>query len=321
MADRRFSLVILVAIIVAVGSGFGVFSVLRTAKASASATSTVLVAAADLPDGHVIVSADVKPALLPSAAIPAGAYSTTDSVIGRVTRMPVIAGEPMVSGRFVPVGVGAGLEVRIARGKRAMAVRIDDVAGLAGLIQPNSRVDVLLIVQGAGGAVDQARVFMSNMRVLSVGSQLDPATVSRGDAVATMATLEVTTSQAERLAMAVSSGRIQLVLRGYGDPDTSTSTGASTRDLPIRREAENVAPAPPVVLARARAPRLVAPAVADVPNIAAAPIAVSPAVSAVVPAAVPAVVRPSRPDSVTVQVYRGAAVTMNAVSKKDSIRP
>jgi len=36
---------------------------------------------------------------------------------------------------------------------------------------------------------------------------------------------------------------------------------------------------------------------------------------------VPAVVRPSRPDSVTVQVYRGAAVTMNAVSKKDSIRP
>jgi hypothetical protein len=131
LADRRFSLVIVVAIIVAVGSGFGVFSVLRTAKASASATSTVLVAATDLPDGHVLVSADVKPALLPSAAIPAGAYTTADSVIGRVTRMPVIAGEPMVAARFVPVGVGAGLEVRIARGKRAMAVRIDDVAGLA----------------------------------------------------------------------------------------------------------------------------------------------------------------------------------------------
>ena len=305
MGDRRFMLVFVIALIVAIGSGFGAYSMLRSAKANVAPTAQVIVAAADIPDGHLIAPEDLRMVVRPQAAIPAGAFTRPDSIVGRVTRMPMLAGEAMSEARLAPVGSGAGLEVRIARGKRAMAVRIDDVAGLAGIIQPNSHVDVLVIVAGPGGAVDRARLFMSNMRVLSVGTQVDRATPAKPDGVATMATLEVTPAEAERLAMAVNAGKIQLVLRGFGDPDTTTSLGTSLHDLPlgIARAVEAEKPAP-------RAPQVMRSPAASAP---------SPSAATVAPLQVE-----KAPETVTVQVYRGSTVTSSAVSaaaKKDTIRP
>jgi pilus assembly protein CpaB len=86
-----------------------------------------------------------------AASVPAGAYAVADSVVGRVTRIPVFKGEALVPGRLAPPGTGPGLEVKITPGKRAMAVKINDVTGIAGLIQPNSRVDVLVTLKDENG--------------------------------------------------------------------------------------------------------------------------------------------------------------------------
>ncbi len=87
--------------------------------------------------------------------MPAGAFSSIDSVVGRVTRVDVFKGEVIVPGRLAPDGTGPGLQVKITPGKRAIAVRIDDVSGLNGLVQPNSRVDILVVTRdvedGQGG--------------------------------------------------------------------------------------------------------------------------------------------------------------------------
>lgn len=240
MLDRRLTIVLGVAFVVAVGSGFAVLQLLQAAQAEASPrTITVLVASASFPEGHRLGADDVESRDMPASAIPADVFTSVDSIVGRVTRVPVFRGETMVLGRLAPSGSGAGLEVRITPGKRAMAVRIDDVAGLAGLVQPDSRVDVLVTVGDGMDAPPHSRVIMHNMRVLSVGAETERASATRNDgapvaqaaALASTATLEVTPSEAEQLALATNQGRIQLVLRGFGDPETVVTSGASIGDM------------------------------------------------------------------------------------------
>ena len=69
---------------------------------------------------------------------------------------------------------------------------------------------------------------MSNMRVLSVGTLTATGPDNR-PIQATNVSLEVTPAEAERLALATSAGRIQLSLRGYGDPDSIRTDGRQFR--------------------------------------------------------------------------------------------
>jgi pilus assembly protein CpaB len=261
-------------------------------------TSQVVVAAQDSPEGIAIDKLALTTGQWPVQTLPAGAFSSVDSVVGRVTRVPVFQGEPIVPGRLAPVGTTGGLEIKIAPGKRAMSVKINDVAGISGLIQPNSRVDVLVNIKDDRNEKDTqvAKLFMENMRVLSVGQQ-----VTRGDdgkpINATTATLEVSPEEAERLAIAMGQGSIALVLRGYGDPDSIKTNGATSADVlsqlrdgrlvdltpkkdpPVHHKAPPPPPPPPPVIVQ---------------------------------------VAPRAPDSLTVQVYRGSTMSQNKFVKKAS---
>jgi pilus assembly protein CpaB len=208
----------------------------------------------------------------------------------------------VVPGRLAPPGTGPGLEVKITPGKRAMALKINDVTGIAGLIQPNSRVDVLVTLAEQGRAQDDrvAKLFMSNMRVLSVGTK-----VERGDdgkaMEATTAALEVTPDESERLAIAASQGSIQLVLRGYGDPDTVRTKGAGSTDVLAQlRDAPITRPIPAPVQRVARPAPRPAPSVRVVQQVA--------------PPAAPA----KPPAEWTVNVYRGDKATQQKFVKPDS---
>ncbi len=301
MGDRRFGIVLLVAILVAAAAGFGVYSMLQQAQDSARVpTARVVVAAKDLQEGHLLTKEDARITAMPRAAVPPGSYSDVDSVVGRVTKMSVFTGEALVPGRLAPVGSGAGLEVKILPGKRAMAVKIDEVAGLSGLIQPNSRVDVLVTVRDEqGNAPQRAKLFMSNMRVLSVGTQTERGADGRTGS-ATAAALEVTPTEAEQLAIASNQGKIQLVLRGYGDKDSTNTTGASINDMMRKLDM-----AQPVAEKKAPAPK---PRIVYVPT---------PAPAA--PAPLP-VATPKRADSSVIQVYRGSAgVQQQKIEKKDTL--
>lgn len=308
MAEKRYSLVLYGAIVVAAIAAYGVYLTIEGAKAkNRVVTAPVVVAAADLPEGATIERTSVVTGQWPVPTIPAGAFGTVDSVVGRVTRVAVFKGEPIVPGRLAPSGTGPGLEVKITPGKRAMALRINDVAGISGLIQPNSRVDVMVVMTRPGEAKDRqqvAKLFMENMRVLSVGTEVQRGADGKPISAAT-ATLEVTPDEAERLAIAASQGSIQLVLRGYGDPDSIRTDGARPSDVltqlqdrPLRQVAlEQPDPRP----ARRRP----------------APLPPPPAPPPVVQAPPP----PRRPDSLVVKIYRGTNVTQQKFEKADSTSP
>ncbi|HJU72635.1 MAG TPA: Flp pilus assembly protein CpaB [Gemmatimonadaceae bacterium] len=308
MAESRYSIVLIAAVVTAGAATYGVYRVIETTKAEArSLLRPVVVANVDLPEGAALDQSSLAVAQWPMATVPPGAFPSVDSLVGRVTRIAVFKGEPIIPGRLAPSGTGPGIQVKINPGKRAMAVKIDDVAGISGLMQPNSRVDVLVTLreQEANG-VQVAKFFMSNMRVLAVGTVVQSGPDNR-PINATTATLEVTPEESERLAVAMREGSIQLVLRGYGDPDSISTTGARSEDvLSQLRSARAVRiPERPTQRSRASAPRST-----RVDTV----VMQAPVVERVVESA------PARPDSVAITIYRGEKSTSQKFAKTDTTK-
>jgi pilus assembly protein CpaB len=305
MPERRYTIVFYAAIATAIVATFGVYRYLEQAKASNRLEMhPVVVAAQDVREGQRIERTTLTLAQWPAGTLPESAYTNVDSVVGRVARIAVFKGEVIVPGRLAPPGTGPGLEVKITPGRRAMAVKINDVAGISGLVQPNSRVDVLVTLKSDGTQNKQeAKLFMSNMRVLSVGTQ-----VERGEdgkpINATTATLEVTPEEAERLAVATNQGSIQLVLRGFGDPDSVRTPGATSVDVLAQLRSGGM-PAQP----KEERPRVVVRR--PPPRPAPEPVPAPPPVRTVV-------ADPPKSDSVVVRVYRGDKLSQQKFAKKDT---
>jgi pilus assembly protein CpaB len=302
MAERRYNMVFYAAILTAVAATYGVYRYLQKAKMSNQVSmQSVVVASRDMTEGEKLERLSLSVTQWPVGTAPESAFANIDSAVGRVVRVPVFKGEPIVPGRLAPPGTGPGLEVKIAPGKRAMALKINDVAGISGLIQPNSRVDVLVTLQAnqQRGTQEQAKLFMNDMRVLSVGTQ-----VERGEdgkpIQATTATLEVSPQQAEQLAVAMNEGTIQLVLRGYGDPDSISTAGATSTDVLAQLRSRALTSEPSLKPERRHVRERPAPA----------PVAA--------PAPVRTVVADPKKDSVVVRVYRGDKLSQQKFEQKDS---
>jgi pilus assembly protein CpaB len=284
----RYKMVFWGALVVAAIATFGAYRLLSAKSETAKVVMRpVVLAVADIPEGAAIERTAVAIATWPAPTVPVGAYASVDSVIGRVTRVNVFNGEPIVPGRLAPAGTGPGIELKIPPGQRAMAVSINDVAGISGLIQPNSRVDVMVTSTDVSTQKQTAKLFMENMRVLSVGTAIQ-RDASGKPISAPSVTLGVTPEQAERLAIAMNQGAIQLVLRGYGDPDSIRTKGATTTD----------------VFSQLRGTPLPPPVTAEAPRRASRPAAPPPA-----PVIIMRPPPPPPPDSVVVNVYRSGKAT------------
>ena len=290
MADTRYRTILFGALLVAAVATFGAYRLMAANNASATIPVVpVVVAAKDIPEGAAIDRVLVTTAMWPKTTIPAGAYSSIDSVVGRVVRVNVFVGEPIVPGRLAPTGTGPGLELKIPAGQRAMAVRINDVAGIAGMIQPNSRVDILVNIGDPSTNKQVAKLFMENMRVLAIGTEIQRDASGKPISAPTV-TLAVTPEQAERLAVAMNQGTIALVLRGYGDPDSVKTRGATSVDVLAQLQLGRIAPPPASKVAGKRSPPKASP--------------IAPPVVIVRPAP-----PPPPPESATVKVYRAGKET------------
>ena len=295
MAQRRYTVVFYAAVFIAAMATYGVYRVLQAARMSARvATKPVVVAAKDIPAGAALDKASLEVKQWPAVAVPKDAMASLDVAVGRVARVPVFVGEAIVPGRLARAGTAPGLEARITPGMRAMSVRINDVAGMSGLVQPNSRVDVLVSLRHAGmnASEEVAKLFLENMRVLSMGSRTTRD--DSGDPTpATTATLEVTPEQAEKLAVAMRQGMIQLVLRGFDDTDSTDTKGSTSTE--VMAQLRDAKPAPVVAQAPARPARSTPRRQPEAERTVPPPVAVAPPVA--------------KPDSLTVRVYRGNQVS------------
>ncbi|MBP7933235.1 MAG: Flp pilus assembly protein CpaB [Phycisphaerae bacterium] len=205
--------------------------VLKKAKGSqASETVNVVCAKTDIGSTVEIKDTMLELRAVPRSLVPSQSFYDTKEVIGRVASVVIPKGGPVVASGLAPKGTLAGMEVRIRDGYRAVAVKVDEWAGVAGWIKPGSRVDVVAVMNGAtGSSRDEttSKVILENVEVLAVGQDLG----STGDVNATLpksVTVLVRPDDVPKLHLASTKGQVRLAMRN--SRDGSGGAGGQTTD-------------------------------------------------------------------------------------------
>jgi pilus assembly protein CpaB len=214
----------------------------------------VAVAAHNLPTGSRITESDVKLVAWPARNPLPGAFSEVKPILDRGLVAAVGENEPITETKLAPIGSGAGLPPSIPPGMRAMSVKVDEVIGVAGFVVPGTRVDLVVTLRGSGQAQESmSRTVASNVLVLTAGTKFDQEQAKDGKAQpSSVVTLAVSPSDAERIALASSEGKISLSLRNPLDVTPTETAGVHVAAL---RHGMGWAPGPePVKPATARRP-------------------------------------------------------------------
>jgi pilus assembly protein CpaB len=215
-------------------------------NAAQGGAGTIVVAAAPLTFGTQITAENVKEISWSAAALPEGAFATKQEIINGGRRMALVAialNEPVLRGRITAPGQRAALSSMLDPGKRAVTVRVDDVRGVAGFIQPGDRVDVVLIRTEAESKIKEgySDVILQYAKVLAIdqitGERTEQPTIAKA------VTLEVSAEEAQKILLATNVGRLTLILR----------QPAEAKVDPVHRVTENDLGGP------AAAPKPVAP--------------------------------------------------------------
>jgi pilus assembly protein CpaB len=181
-----------------------------------------------------ISAEQLKLAEWPLSALPPGAIRDPKEVVDRILIAHVVAGEPVRPAQLAAKDAGNGLAALIPAQFRAMAVRVDDVVGVAGFIHPDDHVDVIVTLRLSkpSDAEPTSKVILQNVKVLAVGKEIEVADQARRQAnPVTVATLLVTPRQAERLALAGNEGHLVLMLRSWVDESSVATNGISPSGL------------------------------------------------------------------------------------------
>jgi pilus assembly protein CpaB len=186
-------------------------------------TQPVVLASRDLPLGKVLDETDLIQVEWPAATVPAGFAATTDELVGRSLLANVQANEVILPSKLADVGL-YGIVPLIPEGMRALAVKVDEVVGVAGFVTPQTRVDVILIMTPPGGREPISKVILQNIQALAAGQQIQE-TEDGTPITVTVVTVLVTPEEAERLALAATEGRIQMALRNTLDQEDVETSG------------------------------------------------------------------------------------------------
>ncbi len=220
-----------IAVIIAAVASYSLYNYLKgqeTKMKAAVATTNVVVASQDLPTGTVINSTQVKAVSWPAANMPQGTFPVGDQVVGRMVLERIASGEPVTAAKLVPVGGQPGiLTYKIPEGHRAMTVAVDQVSGVAGFITPGNKVDVVLSVTPPGGQQALSKIVLQDVPVLAIGQIISQEKKDEKPQVVPTVTMDVTPEDAEKLAVASTQGRLQLVLRRAGDTEVVKTSGST----------------------------------------------------------------------------------------------
>jgi pilus assembly protein CpaB len=232
--DRRFLTVLGVSLVFAlvVSSVFYQMTAHSGSSAKSDVTNQkdIVVATRPLGVGVMVRASDVKVVKIAADGFPKGAFTKVEDVLERPVISNVLLDEPILEGRLATRGSGLGLAPTIPVGMRAVSVRVNDVAGIAGFVIPGMHVDVLVTGKPPTNDGDMTSTCLQNILVLSAGAIMQPD--ARGAAMpAPTVTLLVTPDQAETLTLAGVSGKVQLVLRNSSDQTLEKTPGRYVSEL------------------------------------------------------------------------------------------
>jgi pilus assembly protein CpaB len=207
--------------------------------------ASIVVAAAPLTFGTQLSPENLKEIPWSTGALPDGAFASKREVLNDGRRMALAAiarNEPILHSKITAPGQRATLSSILDPGKRAVTVRVDDVRGVAGFIQPGDRVDVVLIRTEAESRTNEgySDVILQSAKVLAIdqitGERTEQPTIAKA------VTLEVTPEEAQKILLATNIGRLSLILRQPEEAVADPAQRVTEADL------GNARPAPKAVV-------------------------------------------------------------------------
>jgi pilus assembly protein CpaB len=231
---------------------FTVYRLLRNRLSTPNEFVKIVVAAEKLPLGTRLTEEKLRVVSWPRSLVLDGSFSSIQDLPGRGVVMPILANEPLLESKLAPKEAGAGLTTVIPDGMRAVAVKVNDVIGVAGFVLPGTRVDVILSGSSdENNRADTAKVILENVQVLAAGQNIEQNADGRPQNVQVI-TLLVTPEDSQKLALASIDGKIQLALRNPLD-------FAQTQPAPVNKMVLYKGPStgtpPPVIVVKKSRPK------------------------------------------------------------------
>ncbi len=297
MRNKRLVMVLTGAIVFGLVAAASVSRYLSSAQAYTRNLNNVVVAKVDIPIGTKVIAEQLETVQFPQNAMPNGVFEAPEKLVGRVVVVQIAAREPVTDYKLAPEGTAGGLSAVIPEGYRAMTVKVDDVMGISGFIMPGALVDVVVVINPTEQQQNPiSKIVLQNIKVLANGQNIDRPKNDREPESVKAVTLQVTPEQAERLALASSEGKLQLVMRNSVDQGDEQTLGIDKRML---LGGERAAPVPEPGSMKSEQPKPATPIIRSAPRFAPIREVVKPAPQVAAPAA-PA------PPRASVEVIEGA---------------
>ena len=203
--------------------------------ATVERTLRIPLASIDLPPDKPIRLGDIMlvpmtPAQMQERGLPLEVMANTQQIIGRILREPVLKGEPFVSTKMYPEGMGPSVAERLKPGLRAVTVAIKGTGALQGFASPGSHVDVLFRNFGDDkrDVPETTVTLVEDVEVLAFGTNAVPDVRNSGEQGTV--TLAVSAVQANALKVVEGRGDFSLALRNPDDASLAGNSGPQTME-------------------------------------------------------------------------------------------
>ena len=206
-------------------------------QAGQASSRTVLTAAVDLVPGTLITKEHLKEVPWSASKVPESLITKSEDALNKYVCAMIAAGEPIPRNRLSEMGLSGSIRGYIPSGYRAMAIKVDKAVRVGGLLAPGCLVDVITVITERGYE-PVSKIILQNIKVLSIGARPDDVDEKdKGkekkpeEGAEEVVTLLVMPEEAEKLALAMTRGKIQLMARGTSDTTASVTSGSSPVNL------------------------------------------------------------------------------------------
>jgi pilus assembly protein CpaB len=215
----------------------------------------VVIAKVDIIEMQTIDDTMLEVVQRPTDFLQPGATQDPEAAVGQVAAAPIKKGEQILQTKLLQPGPDTGISLQVAPSKRAVTLPVDEVRGVAKLIRPGDRVDIVAAID-SGKGVNQKRevaVIMQDVVILATGVnvvnniprtfELDSGSKNvnqislSGSTSYTTLTIEATPKEAQDLIyiQATASGSIYFTLRNPNDRAVQPRLPSSTSESLVGR--------------------------------------------------------------------------------------
>jgi len=205
---------------------------------------SIVVASRDIYRGEQIEADDLKVLNVPmEGLVVKGVIVNPQNAVGHVAHQKIYAGEWILAKKLKSESQSRAqsVEALLDEKRRAIRLPIDPGTGLLGIISPGDHVDIISVFESADSKRMVSRTILQNISVLSIGieNQMRDAAAESEESDNTfsksnpnkksMIALDVDTTQAEKLALAMNVGAIHLLLRNSADTELVETKGVNLK--------------------------------------------------------------------------------------------